>query len=90
MTLRKLFCLLRHKQYCGACVAVRQLLDQGCQFGFFEPDFEILAFFEGLWLFSEIKNSQTESIFFSVGEAWLWKNIVRAAYSLQISSEKSL
>jgi len=23
----KLFCLLRHKQYCSACVAVRQLLD---------------------------------------------------------------
>jgi len=22
MTLRKLFCLLRHKQYCRACVAV--------------------------------------------------------------------
>jgi len=28
--------------------------------------------------------------FFSVGKAWLWKNIVRAAYSLQISSEKGL
>jgi len=28
-------------------------------------------------------------LFFS-RKAWLWKNIVRAAYSLQISSEKSL
>jgi len=28
MTLWKLFCLLRHKQYCSACVAARQLLDQ--------------------------------------------------------------
>jgi len=27
MTLWKLFCLLRNKQYCSACVAVRQLLD---------------------------------------------------------------
>jgi len=27
MTIWKLFCLLRHKQYCSACVAVRQLLD---------------------------------------------------------------
>jgi len=27
MTLSKLFCLLHHKTYCSACVAVRQLLD---------------------------------------------------------------
>jgi len=27
MTLWKLFCLLRHKQYCRACVAVRQLVE---------------------------------------------------------------
>jgi len=49
-----------------------------------KPDFEILAFFERLWLFMEIKKSQTKSDFFSVGKAWLWKNIVRAAYSLQM------
>jgi len=28
MILLRLFCLLRHKQYCSACVAVRQLLDK--------------------------------------------------------------
>jgi len=58
-----------------------------------KQNFEILAFFERLWLFMKIKKSQTKSGFFlafSVGKAWLWKNIVRAAYSLQIFSEKSL
>jgi len=42
------------------------------------------------WIFLEIKKSQTKSCFFSVGKAWLRKNIVQAAYSSQISSEKSL
>ena len=27
---------------------------------------------------------------FLIGKAWLWKNMVWAAYSVQISSEKSL
>jgi len=31
---------------------------------FLKPDFEFLAFFERLWLFMEIKNSQTKSVFF--------------------------
>ena len=52
---------------------------QSGQFGFFKPDFEILAFFEHLWL----------SGFFSVGKTWLCQNIVWAAYSLQISSDES-
>jgi len=46
---------------------------------FLKPDFEILAFLEHLWLFLEIKKSQAKSGFFwlfSVGKAWLWKNIV--------------
>jgi len=25
--------------------------EQGCQFGFFKPDFEIVAFFQRTWLF---------------------------------------
>jgi len=50
---------------------------------FLKPDCEILAFFgnqkkpDKIWLFS-------------VGKAFLWKNIVWAAYSLQSSSQKSL
>jgi len=58
-----------------------------------KPDFEILAFFERLWLFWKSKKARKNlafSGFLSVGKAWLWKNIVRAAYSLQISPEKSL
>jgi len=41
---------------------------QGCHFGFLKPDFKILDFFgnqekpDKIWLFS-------------VGKAWLWKNI---------------
>jgi len=31
---------------------------------FLKPDFKILAFFERLWLFLEIKKSQTKSVFF--------------------------
>jgi len=31
---------------------------------FLKPDFEILAFFEHLWLFLEIKKSQAKSGFF--------------------------
>jgi len=49
---------------------------------FLKPDFEILAFFEHLWLFLEIKKSRTKSGFFSVGKAWTWKNVVGAAYSI--------
>ena len=66
---------------------------QGCHFGFFEARFWNSGFFEHLWPFLEIKKSQTKCGFFwlfSVRKAWLWKNIVWAAYSLQISFEKSL
>jgi len=66
---------------------------KGCQFGFLEARFLNSGFFQRLWLFLEIKKARENlafSGFFSGGKAWLWKNIVRAAYSLQISSEKSL
>jgi len=46
---------------------------------FLKPDFEILAFFEHLWLFLEMKKARQNlafSGFFSVGKAWLWENIV--------------
>jgi len=57
---------------------------------FFKPDFEILAFFERLRLFLGNQKSQTKSFFFSIWKAWIWQNIVWAAYSLQISSDESL
>jgi len=40
---------------------------------FLKPDFEILAFFEHLWLFLEIKKSKIW--LFSVRKAWLWKTL---------------
>ena len=42
-----------------------------------------------LWLFLEIKKSR-KIMPFSVRKTWLWKNIAWPAYSLQISSKKSL
>ena len=62
---------------------------QGCQFGFFEARFWNSGFFEHLWLFWKSKKDRKIWLF-SVEKAWLWKNIVWAAYSLQISFEKSL
>jgi len=42
---------------------------------FLKPDFEILAFFEHLWVFLDIK--KPDKIWrFSVGKAWFWKIIV--------------
>jgi len=58
-----------------------------------KPDYDILAIFDHIWLFLEIKTARQNLLFsgfFSVGKAWIWKNIVCAAHSLQISSEKSL
>jgi len=55
MTLWKLFCFIRHKQYCSACVAVGQLLDwqQCCQPCSFPANlglffFGVAGFFEDL------------------------------------------
>jgi len=56
-----------------------------------KPDFEILAVFNAFGFFWKSKKARQNlafSGFFSVGKAWFWKNIVRAAYSLQISFEK--
>ena len=39
---------------------------------FLKPDFEILTFFEHLWLFYSIKKTN-EIWLFSVGKVWLWK-----------------
>ena len=47
---------------------VKYLVNRVANLAVLKPDFEILDFFERLWLFLEM--------------AWLWKNIVRAAYSL--------
>jgi len=60
---------------------------------FLKLDLEILAFFNAFgffWKSKKARQNQAFSGFFSVGKAWLWKNIVRAAYSLLISSEKSI
>ena len=54
---------------------------------FLKQDFEIQAFFEHIW--SE-KANLAFSVFTSVGMAWLWQNIVWAAYSLQIFSDEGL
>jgi len=46
---------------------------------FLKPDFEILAICEYFWLFLEIKKARQNLAFsglFSVGKAWLWKNVV--------------
>jgi len=67
--------------------------DQDCQFGFFEARFGILAFLNAFGIFWKSKKARQNlafSGFFSVGKTWLWKDIVRAAYSLQISSEKGI
>jgi len=55
---------------------------------FLKPDFEILAFFEHLWLFLEIKKKKPDKI-------WLFLTFQLErlgsgkTYSLKISSEKS-
>jgi len=61
--------------------------------GFLRPDFEVLAFlniFGFFWKSKKARQNLAKSGFFSVGKAWLWKNIVWAACSLKISSEMSL
>jgi len=62
---------------------------QGCQFGFIEARFGNSGFFNTLGFFGN-KKRPDKIWLFSVGKAELWKNIVTAAYSLQISSEKSI
>jgi len=55
---------------------------------FLKPDFEILSL-----AFYRSQKKRVKSVFFwliSVGKAWFWKNIVRAAYSLQTPHETSL
>ena len=43
---------------------VKEHLCRVANLAFLKPDLEILAFFERLWLFLEIKQSQTKSGFF--------------------------
>jgi len=57
---------------------------------FLKLDFEILAFFEHLWLFLEIKKARQTLVFSGFFQSWLWKSIDWAAYSLKNSSEKSI
>jgi len=52
-----------------------------------------LSIFWLTWLCLKMKNTSQNlafKMFFSVWRSWLWKNIVWAAYSLQISSDGSL
>ena len=62
---------------------------EGCQFGSFEARFWNSGFLKAIYFLWKAK-SQTNDGFFAVGKAWLWQNIVWAAYSLQISSDESI
>jgi len=74
---------------------INQSTELSCQFGFFEVEFEILAFFQRTWLFLKIlKIKKPDKIcpflaFSQWERAWLWHNIVWGAYSLQISFDES-
>jgi len=58
---------------------VRTAMIRVANVAFLKPDLKILACFEHLWLFWKLKKARQNlafSGFFSVGKAWLWKNIV--------------
>ena len=66
---------------------------QSCQLSFFEARFWNSVFFNIIGFFRKSKKAWQNvafSGFFWARKAWLWQNIVWAAYSLQISSDESL